>query len=174
MPMLNTPPDRHGHQHEHAPAEPPAAPPSSPAPRHTHQPHMPGGRTPGGSLGDLHHHPKGTINTIDLVRASITVVYVTLPQNAGPSSEQGTPHPLPTTSRLASIPPLQPVPADGTNSGTHSAKKQRHENSLRGLQKAAPPTHPSDTALHTHRWETRTRPPGDGPSPTANPATSPK
>ena len=30
--------------------------------------------------GDLHHHPKGTINTIDLVGASVTVVYVTLPQ----------------------------------------------------------------------------------------------
>ena len=30
--------------------------------------------------GDLHHHPKGTINTIDLVGASITVVYVTLPK----------------------------------------------------------------------------------------------
>ena len=28
--------------------------------------------------GDLHHHPKGTINTIDLVGASITVVSVTL------------------------------------------------------------------------------------------------
>ena len=30
--------------------------------------------------GDLHHQPKGTISTIDLVRASITVVYVTLSQ----------------------------------------------------------------------------------------------
>ena len=30
--------------------------------------------------GDLHHHPKGTIHTIDLVGASITIVYVTLPQ----------------------------------------------------------------------------------------------
>ena len=30
--------------------------------------------------GDLDHHPKGTINTIDLVGASITVVYVTLPR----------------------------------------------------------------------------------------------
>ena len=30
--------------------------------------------------GDLHHHPKGTINTIDLVGASITVVYVTISQ----------------------------------------------------------------------------------------------
>ena len=30
--------------------------------------------------GDLHHHTKGTINTIDLVGASITVVYVTLSQ----------------------------------------------------------------------------------------------
>ena len=30
--------------------------------------------------GDLHHHPKGTIHTIDLVGASITVVYVTLSQ----------------------------------------------------------------------------------------------
>ena len=30
--------------------------------------------------GDLHHQPKGTIHTIDLVGAPITVVYVTLPQ----------------------------------------------------------------------------------------------
>ena len=30
--------------------------------------------------GDLHHHPKGTIHGMDLVRASINVVYVTLPQ----------------------------------------------------------------------------------------------
>ena len=30
--------------------------------------------------GDLHHRPKGTIHTIDLVGASITVVYVTLPE----------------------------------------------------------------------------------------------
>ena len=30
-------------------------------------------------FGDLHHHPKGTIDTISLVGASITVVYVTLP-----------------------------------------------------------------------------------------------
>ena len=28
--------------------------------------------------GDLHHHPKGTIDTIDVVGASIEVVYVTL------------------------------------------------------------------------------------------------
>ena len=30
--------------------------------------------------GDLHRHPKGTIDTSDLVRASITVVYITLSQ----------------------------------------------------------------------------------------------
>ena len=30
--------------------------------------------------GDLQHHPKGTIDTIDLVGASTTVVYVTLPE----------------------------------------------------------------------------------------------
>ena len=30
--------------------------------------------------GDLNHHPKGTINTIYLVGASITVIYVTLPR----------------------------------------------------------------------------------------------
>ena len=30
--------------------------------------------------GDLHHHPKGTIHTIDLVGSPITVVYVTLSQ----------------------------------------------------------------------------------------------
>ena len=43
--------------------------------------------------GDLHHHPKGTIHTIDLVGASITVVYVTLPRNAGPAPQRGTPNP---------------------------------------------------------------------------------
>ena len=30
--------------------------------------------------GDIHHHPKGTIDIRNLVRASITVVYVTLPE----------------------------------------------------------------------------------------------
>ena len=30
--------------------------------------------------GDLHHHPKGTINTIDFVGASLSVVYVTFSQ----------------------------------------------------------------------------------------------
>ena len=30
--------------------------------------------------GDLHHHPKGIINTIDLIGASITVEYVTPPK----------------------------------------------------------------------------------------------
>ena len=30
--------------------------------------------------GDLHHHPKGTIDTINLVGTSITLVYVTPPQ----------------------------------------------------------------------------------------------
>ena len=125
--------------------------------------------------GDLHHHPKGTIHTIDLVGASITVVYVTLPQNAGPAPQRGTPHPLSTASEMASIPPLPPVPhADGTISGTHSAGKQRHASSLPRFRKATPPTHPSDTALRTHRLETRTRPPGDGPSPTTNPTTGPE
>ena len=129
--------------------------------------------------GDLNNHPKGTINTIDHREKPRRGLHHRSmrhpPPNAGPSPQRGTPPPLPTTSRMASIPPLPPVPhADGTNSGTHSARKQRHESSLPGLQKAAPPTHPSDTALHTHRLETRTRPPGGGPSPTANPATSPK
>ena len=77
---LDTPPDGHANPHEHAPVEPAANSPPFHAPRHTHQPHMPGGRTLAVLCGDLHHHPKGTINTIDLVGASITVVYDTLPQ----------------------------------------------------------------------------------------------
>ena len=80
MPALSTPPDGHAHQHEHAPVEPPAASPPIPTPRHTHQPHVPRGRATSGPLRNLHHPPKGTIHTIDLVGASITVVYVTLPQ----------------------------------------------------------------------------------------------
>ena len=97
------------------------------------------------------------------------------PPNAGPAPQRGTPHPISTASRIASIPPLPPVPhADGTSSGTHSAGKQRHANSLPRIHKATPLTHPSDTALRTHRLETRTRPPGDGPSPTTNPTTGPQ
>ena len=42
MPTLDTPPDGHAHQHHHMPVEPPAASPPFLAPRHTHQPHMPG------------------------------------------------------------------------------------------------------------------------------------
>ena len=96
------------------------------------------------------------------------------PPNAGPAPQRGLPHPLSTASQ-ASIPPLPPVPhADGTSSGTHSAGKQRHASSLPRFQKATPPMHPSDTALRTHRPQTRTRPPGDGPSPTTNPTTGPE
>ena len=82
------------------------------------------------------------------------------PPNAGPAPQRGTPHPLSTASGMASIPPLPPVPhADGTSGGTHSAGKQRLSNSLPRVHKATPPTHPSDTALQTHRLKTRTRPP---------------
>ena len=121
--------------------------------------------------GDLHHHPKGTIHTIDLVGASITVVYVTLPQMRV-LHHSGAHH-----TRFLQLPewPLPPVPhADGTSSGTHSAGKQRNASSLRRFQKATSPTHPSDTALHTYRLQTGTRPPGDGPSPTTNPTTGPE
>ena len=97
------------------------------------------------------------------------------PPNAGPAPQRGTPHPLSTASRMATIPPLPPVPhADGTSSGTHSTGKQRHAHSLPRIHKATHLTHPSDTALRTHRIETRTRPPGDGPSPTTNPTTGPE
>ena len=125
--------------------------------------------------GDLHHHPKGTIDSIDLVGACIRVVYVTLPVNACPSPQQVTPQRLPTTSRMASIPPLRPVPhTEGTSSRAHSAGKPRHEGSPQGLQKATPLSLPSDTALHTHRLESGTRPPGDRPGPTDNPTTGPE
>ena len=95
--------------------------------------------------------------------------------NASPAPQRGTPHPLSTASRMATVPPLPPVPhADGTSSGTHSTGQQRHAHSLPRIHKATPATHPSDTALRTHRIETRTRPPGNGPSPTTNPATGPE
>ena len=95
--------------------------------------------------------------------------------NEGPSPQRSTPHPLSTTSRVAALPPLPPIPhADGTSSGPHSARKHRHASSLPRLQKATPLTHPRDTALRTQRLETRTRPPGYGPGPTTNPTTGPE
>ena len=146
-----------------------------PAPRHTHQPHMPGGRTPGGPLQGpppslqrhhQHHRPHRGLHHRSIRHLS---------SNAGASPQRGTAHPLPTTSQRGSIPPPPPVPhADGTSSGTHSARKQRHAGSPAGLQKTASPTHPTDTALRNHRLETRTRPPVSGPSPTANPTTGPE
>ena len=80
MPTLDTPPDGHDHRHEHAPVEPTAA--LLPSPHHAiltnHT--CPEEGPLAVRCGDLHHHPKGTINTIDLVGASITVVYVILSQ----------------------------------------------------------------------------------------------
>ena len=95
--------------------------------------------------------------------------------NARPSPQRGTPYHLLTTSRVASITPLPPVPhTDGAGNGRHSAVKARDENSLPGLQKAAPMSLAGDTALHTQSLETPTHPPGDRPCPTANPTTGPK
>ena len=59
MPTLDTPPDGHTHRHEHSPVEPPAAPPPIPTPRHTHQPHVPGGRASGGPLRGPPPSPQG-------------------------------------------------------------------------------------------------------------------
>ena len=147
----------------------------TPHQRHTHQPHVPGGRASGGTLRGpppspqehhQHHRPVRGLPHRS-IRHALT--------NAGPSPKQSTPYLLLTTSRIAAIPPLPPVPhADGTSSGPHSARKRRYASSLPRLQKAAPPTHPSDTALRTEGLETRTRPPGDGPSPTTNPTTGPE
>ena len=175
MPTLGTPPDGHAHRHEQAPVEPPAASPHIPTPRHTHQPHVPRGRASSGPLrgppsSTQRHHPHHRPRR-GLQRRSIRHPLT----NAGPSPQRSTPHPLPTTSRMAEIPPLPPVPhADGTSSGPHSARKHRHASSLPRIQKAAPPCHASDTTLRTQRLETRTRPPGDGPSPTTNPTTDPE
>ena len=67
---------------------------------------------------------------------------------------------------MAKIPPPPPVPhADGTSSGPHSARKHRHASSLPRLQKKAPPTHPSNTALRTQRLKTRTCHPVTDPVP---------
>ena len=127
MPRLDTPPDGQAHKHEHAPVEPPAASPPISTPRHTRQPHVPRGRASSGPLrGPLpspqghhpHHRPCRGLHHRS-IRHPLT--------NAGPSPQRSTPHPLPTTSRMAKIPPLPPVPhTDGTSSGPHSAGKHRH------------------------------------------------
>ena len=149
--------------------------PPIPTPRHTHQPHVPRGRASSGPLRGPPPSPQGHHPHHRPCRGLHHRSIRHPPPNAGPAPQRGTLHPLSTASRMASIPPLPPVPqADGTSSGTHSAGKQRHANSLPRVHKATPPAHPSDTALRTHRLETRTRPPGDRPSPTTNPTTGPE
>ena len=121
---------------------------------------------------DLHHHPMGTIHTIDFVGASITVVYVTLSQLRvlHHTGAHHTPF-----LQLPEWPKYRLLRQYLTqSSGPHPARKRRHAGSLPRFQKATPATSPSDTALRTHRLETRTRPPGDGPSPTTNPTTGPE
>ena len=125
--------------------------------------------------GDLHHHPKGTIHTIDLVGASITVVYVTLAQMRvlHHSGAHHTPFlQLPEWPQYRLF--HQYLTQTARTAGTHSTGQQRHAHSLPRIHKPTPATHPRDTALRTHRIETRTRPPSNGPSPTTNPATGPE
>ena len=98
MPALGTPPDGHGHQHEHAPVEPPAASPRIPTPRHTHQPHVPRGRATSGPLrrpppSPQGHHPHHR-PCRGLHHRSISHP----PPNAGPAPQRGTPQPLSTAS----------------------------------------------------------------------------
>ena len=80
MLTLDTAPDRHTHQHQEPHPEPPAAFTPFSTPSHPHQHTCQEERPLAVLCGDLHHHPKGTIDTIDLVGASITVVYVNVSQ----------------------------------------------------------------------------------------------
>ena len=75
MPKMDTPPDGHAHQHQYTPVETPAAATPFPAPRPTHQPHMPGGRTPGGPLRgpppsaqrhQRHHRPRRGLHHVSV------------------------------------------------------------------------------------------------------------
>ena len=150
MPTLDTPPDGHAHQYQHTPVQQLETSTPFPTPRHTHKPHMSGGRTPGGPLRGpppspqrhhRHHRPRWGLHHSSICRP---------PPNAGPSPQRGTPHPIPTTSQMASIPPLLPVPHRvGTSGGAHSAGKPRHEGSLPGLKKSNTPV-PSQRHRPTH------------------------
>ena len=121
--------------------------------------------------GDPHHHPKGTINTIDLVRASVTVVYVTLPQMRvlHHSGAHHTPFlQLPEWPQYSLF--HQYVTQTVRAAGHTVPRSKDMQAAYRDFNKQHL-SHPSDTALRTHRLETQTRPPGDRPSPTANPTT---
>ena len=104
--------------------------------------------------GDLHHHPKGTIHTIDLVGASITVVYVTLSQMRVLHHSEA--HHIPFL-QLPEWPTYrlfrQYLTQTARAAGHTLPRKHRHASNLPRLQKAAPPTHPSDTALRADRLE---------------------
>ena len=124
--------------------------------------------------GDLHHHPKGTIHPIDLVRASITVVYVTLPQMRVLHLNRAH-HPFPTTPHVAPISPLPPIPCtNGTNHGEPLDGQQTHRDGLPRVQSTAPTSNPSDSTLRTHRLEARTCLPADKKGPPTNPTIGPE
>ena len=98
MATLDTPPDGHAQRHEHAPVKPPEASPPTPTPRHTHEPHVPGGRASGGPLrqpppSPQGHHPHHR-SLWGLHHRSIRHPLT----NARRSPQRSTPHPLPTTS----------------------------------------------------------------------------
>ena len=125
--------------------------------------------------GDLHHHPNGTINTINLVGASITVVYVILSQMRVLHHSGAHHTPFLQLPEWPSYRRFHQYLTQTARELGHSLPGSTNMlGAYRDFRKQDPPTHQRDTALRTHRLETRTRPPGNGPSPTTNPTTGPE
>ena len=121
---------------------------------------------------DLHHHLKGTIDTIDLVGTSITVVYVTLSQmrvirRSGAHHTPLLKLPKRPQYRLFHQYPERTAQA-AENRLLHNASMKT---AYRNVQGATPISRLGDGTLQTHRLTAQTRPPGDGPGPTDSPTT---
>ena len=117
--------------------------------------------------GDLHHHHKGTPNTIDLVGASITVVYVTLSQMRVLHHSRAHHTPFLQLLEWPQYRPFHQYLTQTARAGGHSLPGSTD---MRAAYREFTKQHPRPIPA-TPPYAPSKHPPGDGPSPTDNPTT---
>ena len=125
--------------------------------------------------GDLHHHPQGTIDTIDLVGASITLVYVTLFQTRvlRHSGAHLTPFiQLPTWPQYQLF--SQYLTQTARNTGNRLPDNKDMKTAYRDFSAQYPNLVPTTIPYIPMGSKQESCPPGDGQGPATNPTIGPK